>query len=157
MEWDLADWKDEPETGAENRKEFDLVPEGDRVLEIRQASQGAHRFKKGAASYLMLQLAATEGKHQFIFWDIPHNKNGTRGARQLAEALCLPIGEKLAINPDDVIGRRFLAEVYHTVSQTNGKTYANIRRVRKDETDTRPAWERDGVGNGGGVEDDIPF
>lgn len=155
MEWDLSDWTDEPQTEAENRKDFGLVPEGDRVLEIRQASQGPHRFKKGCASYLMLQLAATEGKHQFIFWDIPHNKNGVRGARQLAEALGLPVGEKLSIDPDAISGRRILAEVYHTVSQTNGKTYANVRRVRKDETDTRPAWEM--AGPGGGVEDDIPF
>lgn len=155
MDWDLSDWTDEPPTKTAKR-DRELVPEGDRVFEIRKATEGAHRFKTAAPTYLMLQLAPAEGDYAWIFWDIPHGKAGVREARQLAEAVGQAVGKTLSIDPDSLAGRRIVAEVYHTVSQKNGQTYANVRRIRVDHTDKRPAWERDAAAASTEV-DDIPF
>ena len=143
----MADWMiDELPTEPEKR-ERELVPEGEHAFEIKTAEQGPHKFKEG--EFLMLRLSASNGSYQFVFCDIPFGSAGVRLAKSLADALGEQATGKISLNPGDLVGRSVRAVIYHRVGNS-GKTYVNVSEFKPPKVAAKkPAAVA--------AKDDIPF
>jgi len=158
----MAEWMLDDEPTAPDAAERTLVPEGTHAFEIKDATEGPHKFKDG--DYLMLRLSDTGRKFGLVFCDIPTDKRGASLAASLAKAVGgAAFGKKVALDPAELVGQRLLAEIYHSVSQKNGKTYVNVRKfaalpVEAGAVETATAQPgRSRPAKPAAGEDEIPF
>jgi hypothetical protein len=106
-----------------------LVPAGIQTLTIRSAEDGFNEYKKcddnPEGVCLKLRLA-TEGNHRFVFDDLPMHL-GWR-AKQLAAAVgIVPVGERLVIRDEELVGQKVSVEITHYTSKA-GKVSAVVKR-----------------------------
>lgn len=110
--------------------EREIVPAGVHDMVIKHAEEGPNEYKTSDinpdGTCLKLRLATANGNHKFVFDDIPKHL-GWR-AKQLAEAVGLkPVGGKLSLVPDALVGVQVTVEVSHYTSKA-GKVSAVVKR-----------------------------
>lgn len=159
MEFVIAD---EPQQTA--TMERDIVPAGIWSMSIRHAEEGPNQYKVSDENpdglCLKLRLATQEGQYKFVFDDIPKHL-GWR-AKQLAEAVgVIPVGGKIALTADDLVGQVVQVEISHYTSKA-GKVSAVVKRYvapAGDKPTARPAARRTMAQKIAASlpQDDIPF
>lgn len=117
------------DTPATDPSERPLVPAGVQTLTIRSAEEGVNEYKKcddnPEGVCLKLRLA-TDGNHRFVFDDLPIHL-GWR-AKQLAAAVgILPVGERLVLKDEELVGQTVSVEITHYTSKA-GKISAVVKR-----------------------------
>jgi hypothetical protein len=110
--------------------EFDIVPAGTHLMEIKSAEEKANPYKQcdenPNGDCLSLRLSAVNGRFRFVFDDIPQHL-GWR-AKQLAAACGNDVaGGVLSLNPNDLVGRVITVEVSHYTSKA-GKVSAVVKK-----------------------------
>jgi hypothetical protein len=126
MDFTIA--QDDPRTTTP--AEFDIVPAGTHLMEIKSAEEKANPYKQcdenPTGDCLSLRLSAVNGRFKFLFDDIPQHL-GWR-AKQLAAACGNDVaGGVLSLNPNDLIGRVITVEVSHYTSKA-GKVSAVVKK-----------------------------
>ena len=160
MDWDFdsTDIVNEPA-----REAREMIPDGVHTMEVKRASEGAHKFKEG--EYLMLQMADTGKAYGLVFCDIPKGKHGAALASSLATAIGgAAFGGKVSLDPADLEGQRVDVEIFHYVSPKTGKCYANVRKfhaaqpvVETAEATSKAPAKRTADQKIAGDRSDIPF
>lgn len=158
----MAEWMlDDVNDAAPDAGERALCPDGTHAFEIKDATEGPHKWKEG--EFLMLRLSDTGRRYGLVFCDIPKDKRGAALADSLAKAVgCAAFGRKVAIDPGELVGQSVLAEVYQSVSAKNGKTYVNVRKfsslpVEAGAVETATAKPKRSAAAPAIGGDDIPF
>lgn len=110
--------------------EREIVPAGVHEMTIKHAEEGPNEYKvtdeNPEGLCLKLRLATGNAGHKFVFGDIPKHL-GWR-AKQLADALGLaPVGGKISLEPESLVGMALTVEVSHYTSKA-GKVSAVVKR-----------------------------
>lgn len=121
--------------------EREIVPTGVHEMVIKHAEEGPNEYKTSDinpdGTCLKLRLATANGNHKFVFDDIPKHL-GWR-AKQLAESVGLkPVGGKLSLDPEALVGTTVTVEVSHYTSKA-GKVSAVVKRYVPSATPAAPA------------------
>lgn len=124
IETDLID------TPATDPGERPLVPAGIQTLTIRSAEDGFSEYKKcddNPEGVVLKLVLCTDGNHKWVYHDIPIHLGWM--AKQLAAAVgILPVGDRLVIKQEELIGQKVQAEVSHYVSKNSRRTSAVIKK-----------------------------
>jgi len=156
MDFTIAD---EPQQTA--TMERDIVPAGVHAMKIRHAEEGPNQYKTSDDNpdglCLKVRLSTVEGEYKFVFDDIPKHL-GWR-AKQLAESVgILPVGSRLALTPDELVGQVVQVEISHYTSKA-GKVSAVVKKYLPAAA-ASTAKPKAGKAKPGKVDlypDDIPF
>lgn len=106
-----------------------IVPAGVHEMVVKHAEEGPNEYKRSDINpdgmCIKLRLSTTSGDHKFVFDDIP--KHLSWRAKQLADAVGItPVGGKLSIDAEALIGRVLLVDVSHYTSKA-GKLSAVVK------------------------------
>jgi hypothetical protein len=110
--------------------ERDIVPPGIHRMSVKHCEEGPNKYKTSDENpdgqCIKLRLATVEGQYKFVFDDIPKHL-GWR-AKQLAESLAImPVGGRLSLSPDELVGQVVNVEISHYTSKA-GKVSAVVKR-----------------------------
>jgi hypothetical protein len=108
----------------------DMVPAGVHEMVIKHAEEGPNEYKTSDTNphgmCIKLRLATVAGNYKFVFDDIPAHLAWR--AKQLADAAGLkPVGGKLSIDANSLVGLSVTVEVSHYTSKA-GKVSAVVKR-----------------------------
>lgn len=111
-------------------QERDIVPAGVHEMVIKYAEEGPNQYKTSDENpdgmCLKLRLATATGNYKFVFDDIPRHLAWR--AKQLAEAAGVkPVGGRISLEPDALVGLPVTVEVSHYTSKA-GKVSAVVKR-----------------------------
>jgi hypothetical protein len=140
--------------------ERDIVPAGQHRMTIKQCEEGPNQYKTSDENpdgqCIKLRLATVEGQYKFVFDDIPKHL-GWR-AKQLADALAIvPVGGRLSIKPEELVGQVLNVEISHYTSKA-GKVSAVVKRyVASSAKPSAPKVKSKSVAISASSGDDIPF
>lgn len=140
--------------------ERDIVPAGVHDMVIKHAEEGPNEYKRSDENpdglCLKLRLSTSGGNHKFVFDDIPKHL-GWR-AKQLADAAGIkPVGGKISLNADDLVGLAVTVEVTHYTSKA-GKVSAVVKRyVAEQKPADKPKARPKAAAAAQLGSDDIPF
>jgi len=125
MDFVIEDEKTQPEM-----IERDIVPVGIHRMTVKHCEEGPNQYKTSDENpdgqCIKLRLATLDGQYKFVFDDIPKHL-GWR-AKQLAEAVgVVPVGGRLSLKPDELVGLVVNVEISHYTSKA-GKVSAVVKR-----------------------------
>lgn len=130
---------DPNDTPATDLGERPLVPAGIQTLTIRSAEDGFNQYKvcdDNPEGVVLKLVLCTDGNHRWIYHDIPIHLGWM--AKQLAAAVgILPVGDRLVIKQEELVGQKVQCEVSHYTSKA-GKTSAVIKKYLPASAD-KPA------------------
>jgi hypothetical protein len=140
----------------------DMVPAGVHEMVIKHAEEGPNEYKTSDTNphgmCIKLRLATVAGNYKFVFDDIPAHLAWR--AKQLADATGLqPVGGKLSIDANSLVGLPVTVEVSHYTSKA-GKVSAVVKRyVPGAPAKAKPAKTRTQAAKFASElpSDDIPF
>lgn len=143
--------------------ERDIMPAGVHTMTIKHAEEGPNAYKQADENpeglCLKLRLADQDGRYKFVFDDIPKHL-GWR-AQQLAAAVSIiPVGGRLSLSPDELVGQAIRVEISHYTSKA-GKTSAVVKKylapTAGGEKPKAKARTQAAKVTAGLASDDIPF
>jgi hypothetical protein len=153
MDFIIEDEQSQPVT-----MEREIVPAGVHDMVIKYAEEGPNEYKTSDINpdgmCLKLRLATANGNHKFVFDDIP--KHLAWRAKQLADAAGItPVGGKLSLQADALVGLPVTVEVSHYTSKA-GKVSAVVKRYVPSQQKPAPKPKPKPVAVRASSED-IPF